>query len=253
MHHNPLDMSGRLVVITGASSGLGRATACLLGRLNARLILVGRNEARLAETRSSLEGGPHTAVAFDLAETDEIPKWIQDLVSQHGQIAGLAHMAGIHSAKPLKMLDSAHFESVLRTNVVSAAQLLRGLRQKGCAVTPASVVLVSSVVGLVGAAGVAAYSASKGAVVALTKSLALELAPQGIRVNVVAPGFVETEMTERLRAMLGPEKYAAVEAMHPLGIGRPEDVAHAVAYLLSDAARWVTGSTLVVDGGYTAH
>ena len=167
MSHNPLDMRGRLALITGGSSGLGRATACLLARLNARLILVGRNEARLEETRSGLEGGPHTVEVFDLTRTDEIPKWIEHLASQHGPLGGLAHMAGIHSAKPLKMLDSAHFESVLRTNVVAAAQLLRGLRQKGCAGTHASAVLVASVVGLVGAAGVGAYSASKGAVVAL--------------------------------------------------------------------------------------
>jgi NAD(P)-dependent dehydrogenase (short-subunit alcohol dehydrogenase family) len=247
MSHNPLDMSGRLVLVTGASSGLGRSTASLLARLDARVILAGRDEARLEESRSGLEGGPHTAAVFD-----EIPKWVQGLVAQHGPLAGVVHMAGVHSAKPLKMLDSAHFESVLRTNVISAAQLVRGLRQKGCTDGRASAVLVSSVVGLVGAAGVAAYSASKGAVIALGKSLALELAGQGIRVNVLAPGFVETEMTRRLRDMIGPAQYAAVEAMHPLGIGGPEDVANAAAFLLSDAARWITGSTLVVDGGYTA-
>lgn len=252
MSYNPLDLNGRLILVTGASSGLGRATAVLLSRLDARLIVVGRNQERLSETTSALEGGPHIAEQFDLAQAEQIPKWMKGLTAQHGALSGLAHLAGVHSARPLKVLDPTHFEEVLRTNVVSASQLVRGLRQVGCAAKPASAVLVASVTGLVGASGVAAYSASKGAVIALGRSLALELAPEKIRVNVLAPGFVETEMTERLRAMLTSEQYAAVEAMHPLGIGRPEDVAHAVAYLLSDASKWVTGSTLVVDGGYTA-
>jgi NAD(P)-dependent dehydrogenase (short-subunit alcohol dehydrogenase family) len=252
MNDHPLDLNGRVILVTGASSGLGRATAILLSRLNARLIIAGRNAERLAETRAALQGGPHGAEVFDLAQADQIPRWIKGLAAQYGPLSGLAHLAGILSARPLKVLDPGHFEEVLRTNVVSAAQLVRGMRQNGCAAVPASAVLVASVMGLVGASGVAAYSASKGAVVALGRSLALEVAREKIRVNVLAPGFVETEMTDRLRTMLTAEQYAAIEAMHPLGIGRPEDVAHAAAFLLSDASRWVTGSTLVVDGGYTA-
>lgn len=252
MSYNPLDLSGRLILVTGASSGLGRSTAVMLSRLQARLIIAGRNAERLAATRAALEGNSHAVEVFDLACTEQIPKWIKGLAAQHGPLAGLAHLAGILSSRPLKVLDSAHFEDVLRMNVVSAAQLVRGLRQNGCAAVPASAVLVASIMGLVGASGIAAYSASKGAVIALGRSLALELARNKIRVNVLAPGFVETEMMERLRTTLTEAQYAAIEAMHPLGIGRPEDVAHAVAYLLSDASRWVTGSTLVVDGGYTA-
>lgn len=113
-------------------------------------------------------------------------------------------------------------------------------------------VFFSSVAGLVGVIGSAAYSASKGAVIALTRSLALELVRDGIRVNCVAPGMVQTEMVEEVQRLLTPEQMQGIAAMHPLGIGRVRDVSNAVAFLLADTSRWITGTTLVVDGGYTA-
>ena len=113
--------------------------------------------------------------------------------------------------------------------------------------------LVSSAMGLVGRPGIPAYSASKGALVALARSAALELAKDQIRVNCVAPGFVRTEMLEQLREWLSSEQLAALEAQHPLGLGAPRDVAYAIAFLLADTSHWITGTTLVVDGGYTAH
>jgi NAD(P)-dependent dehydrogenase (short-subunit alcohol dehydrogenase family) len=131
--------------------------------------------------------------------------------------------------------------------------LAKGFRQRGCHTVGASIVLLSSVTGLVGLPGIAAYAASKSAVLGLTRCLALELAPQQIRVNCVAPAMVRTDIAEHLFTSLLPEQVASIEQAHPLGIGRPRDVANAIAFLLSDAARWITGSALVVDGGYTAH
>ena len=131
--------------------------------------------------------------------------------------------------------------------------LAKGFRQKGVHTDSGSIVLMASVMGLVGAVGRSVYCSSKGAVVGLTKSLALELARDGLRVNCVAPAFVATSMFQEMKTQLGAEQIGAIESAHPLGIGEPRDVAHAIAFLLADTGRWITGTTLVVDGGYTAH
>ena len=130
---------------------------------------------------------------------------------------------------------------------------LKGLRQKGCGnAAGSSVVLLSSVAAISGESGISVYSATKAAVSGLARSLAVELAPEKIRVNALAPGFVETEMSDRLKNSLTPEQYQAIADKHPLGIGAVQDVANCIAFLLSEAARWITGTTLVADGGYTA-
>ena len=250
---NPLDFSNRTILVTGASSGIGRATAILLSRLGARVVLVGRNPQRLAATVTQLAGSGHCVEACDLRDYEQIPAWTKEWVTRSGPLDGLVHSAGVQDATPVKALTRAPVESMWQLNVAAALWLAKGFRQRGVNREGGSIVLVASVMGLVGQPARAAYSATKGAVVALTKSLALELAREQIRVNCVAPGYVRTEMTEALTATLTPEQIAAIAAQHPLGIGEPEDVAQAAAYLLSAAARWVTGTTLVVDGGYTAH
>lgn len=249
---NPLDMSGRVVLVTGASSGIGRDTALLLSQLGARLVLVGRDSGRLTEAFSELAGEGHRIESFDLRAAEQIPLWIKDIVSNVGPLSGAVHCAGAHSHRPLRILDVERFEEVQRLNATASMMLAKGFRQKGCCADSGSIVLLSSVVALVGQPGIAAYAASKAAVVGLTRCLALELAQEHIRVNCVAPAMVKTEMSEHLFKSLTPEQVTSIEQAHPLGIGRPRDVAHAIAFLLSDAARWITGSVLIVDGGYTA-
>jgi NAD(P)-dependent dehydrogenase (short-subunit alcohol dehydrogenase family) len=250
---NPMDMTGRTVLVTGASSGIGRATAGLLSRLGARLVLVGRNAERLAETYGRLEGCGHRIEQMDLTGVDSIPKWLKTVANEIGPLDGLVHSAGVQKTRPLSVLDYATLESLMRINLGAAVALTRGFRQKGVCAQASSVVFISSVMGSVGAAGVAAYAASKGAVDAVTRALAVELAREGIRVNGVAPGHVRTEMSEGFSKLLTSEQRDSIEAMHLLGLGTPEDVACAVAFLLADTARWITGTVLVVDGGYTAH
>jgi len=249
---NPMDYSGRIFLVTGASSGIGRETASLLSRLGARVLLVGRDPARLEQACAALEGSGHLWIVKDLAETDTISTWLKSLTQEVGPLDGLVHSAGVHSVWPLPSVNPDRIASVFAINVNAAFGLVKAYRQKGVCAGFKSIVLLSSVVGLVGQAGVSIYSASKGAVIALTKSLALELAHEGIRVNCIAAGLVQTELTERLAKTLGSQRTAEVTAMHPLGLGRPSDVASAVAFLLGESSRWITGSALVVDGGYTA-
>ncbi len=250
---NPLDLTGRAILVTGASSGIGRETARLISQLGARVILVGRSEERLEETLRSLDGGGHRAEPFDLSLTDEIPLWLKSISASSGPLHGLVHSAGIQRLRPLRVLTSAVLQEVMRTNLDAAVSLTKGFRQKGVFAANASVVLLSSVMSLVGQAGVTAYAASKGAINAVTRALAVELAPEHIRVNCVAPGYVETEMAAALWSSLTQDQRSAIESMHLLGVGKPRDVANAVAFLLSETARWITGTVLVVDGGYTAH
>jgi NAD(P)-dependent dehydrogenase (short-subunit alcohol dehydrogenase family) len=250
--NNPMALEGKRVLVTGASSGIGRETAVVLAELGASVALSGRNEDRLNATLSGLRGEGHTVEVFDLNDVDGIPKWIKT-IGERGALSGVAHLAGVHQIRPVKAASAADTDSILRANVTSALMIARGFRQKGVCAERGSLVFASSSAGLVGNPGVAGYSASKGALIALTKSLAMELAKEQIRVNCVAPGWVETEMTAKIRAALPEEQYEAILAEYPLGIGQPRDVANGIAFLLSEASRWMTGSTLVMDGGYTAH
>ena len=252
MTSNPLAMKGRTILVTGASSGIGRETAILLSELEANVILAGRNRERLEETRDRLRGSAHRIETFDLNDAAAIPAWLKKITLETGPLSGLVHSAGIQKTIPLRVVSVPSIEAIMRTNVTSAIMLMNGFRQRGCSVRGGSVVLISSVAGLVGQPAIGAYSASKAALIGFTKSSAMELAPEGLRVNCVAPGYVDTEMALEFRDKLPAEQFEAIAQMHPLGLGKPLDVAYAIAFLLAETGRWITGTTLVVDGGYTA-
>jgi len=250
---NPLSLEGKSVIVTGASSGIGQATAILLTELGATVTIVGRNEKRLEETLRKLSGAGHRAMPFDLQRTDAIAEWFAGLVAAQGPFDGFVHSAGVGSLMPLKLLTPAHIEDVMRINVFAAMALTRAFSRRQAYRTGASIVLVTSVAGLVGVPTRTAYSASKGALTAFAKSAALELAKSGIRVNCVAPAFVKTEMFDEAFKTITPEQMEKlIQTTQPLGLGDPVDVAHAIAFLLAETGRWITGSVLAVDGGYTA-
>jgi NAD(P)-dependent dehydrogenase (short-subunit alcohol dehydrogenase family) len=249
---NPMDMTDRRILVTGASSGIGRETAILLSRLGARIVLVARDKSRLEETLSLLDGSGHLVKPCDLTALDEIPDWLKGISQEFGRLSGLVHCAGLQMTLSLRLVTAGQVAKLVEINLTAAIMLAKGLRQKSVLASPGSLVLLSSAMGLVGAAGRSVYSSTKSALVGLTKSLALELARDGLRVNSVAPGFVDTPMLAEMKNRLGAAQFSAIESAHPLGIGKAGDVANAIAFLLADTGRWITGTTLVVDGGYTA-
>lgn len=256
---NLMSLQGRTILVTGASSGLGRETAILLSALGAKLVLVARNRERLEATAALLEGQDHLIEPFDLSEMDAIAPWMKNLVKRSGPLHGVVHSAGNQKTLPLRFMSQKDLDGIMGVSLGGAIGLAKGFRQKGVCQSSdpeatGSIVFLASIMALVGQPGISAYCASKGAISALTRSLALELAPEKIRVNCVAPAYVmETEMSERLLGSLSAEQFEAIKAMHPLGLGRPRDVANAIAFLTAETGRWITGTTLVVDGGYTAH
>jgi len=248
---SPMSLKGKTILVTGASSGIGKQTAITLSILGARLVLVARDISRLKQTATQMTHSNHHIVPFDLNNTDEIPRWMISISEIIGPLDGLVHSAGIVQLQPLRYLKQNDLESLMRINLFSAMAIAKGYRQRSVCNKGGSIVFLSSVRGISGEAGVAAYAASKGALISLTKSLAVELAPEKIRINCVAPGLVQTEMVNNDKQL--PAQLERMEQQHLLGIGTPEDVANAIAFLLADTGKWITGTTLVVDGGYTAH
>ncbi|MCW2243742.1 SDR family NAD(P)-dependent oxidoreductase [Azospirillum canadense] len=253
---NPLDLTGRRVLVTGASvdSDIGRELCRTLADLGAALTLVGRRADALEATRALLaEPERHCVAPFDLTDLDAIPGWMKRLAEADGPFHGLVHSASEQGYSVLRQVNRAQFERYFTLNVGAALMLARGFHQKGVfAPGGGAIVYVGSVAGLKGQKGRSLYAASKAALVSVAQSLALELADRKIRVNVVAPAVVLGAKAEKQFAMLPAEQNAALAAAHPLGYGIPQDVADAVAYLLADSGRWITGTALPVDGGFTA-
>ena len=249
------DVKNKTILVTGASSGIGRAIAVACAQGGARVVLLARNVERLEETRALCGEGGHAVYSADLNDLDSISSLVRRVSQEVGPLSGMVHSAGLVRLKPLRALRGKDLEEIFRVNAAAGIMLVKGFSARGCHVLPASAVLVSSVVGRVGNPGQVAYCASKAAVDNAVRAMALELVADRIRVNAVAPagidaaGQLKSANAAALGALFLSDK---VLAAHPSGLGTCEDVAGAVLYLLSDASRYVTGTSLVVDGGYLA-
>lgn len=250
---NPFCLSGRRILITGASSGIGLATAMLVSRLSGTVVALDFNGDGLDAMHSKLEGDGHVSIQCDLRILEEIPARISEAVSSSGPLDGLVHAAGLPCVTTLRQLTPESYKDVMLVNVDAGIALARAFQSRKIhANAGGSIVFLASVMAHVGSAAAVGYSMSKGAVLSMARSMALELASKNIRVNCVSPGFVRTPMYEKMAHLRSQSQEEELHRAHPLGVGRPEDVANAVAFLLSDASRWITGSALAVDGGYTA-
>ena len=252
MDSSPFSLKGRKILITGASSGIGSAVAKLAAAMGAVCVINGRDEMRLNATRSELEGEGHKAIAMPLTP-ENCKELVVKAVSLVGPLNGFVHCAGIEKTMPFRMTELSDLHEMMSVNLDTFWELTRELvKKKNHEPEKLSVVGIASVTALHGSAGNSAYAASKGALISLIKSLASEYAGQKIRFNCVCPGYVETPMLDNIKRLYKTEEEfnEAIVKKHALGLGKPEDVANAVAYLLSDASRWVTGTTMNVDGGY---
>lgn len=242
--YNPFTLEGKTILVTGASSGIGRATAIECSKMGAIIIATGRNKERLEETIAELHGEGHQYFICDITDENSL----NDLVSNVPVLDGLVNNAGYIDLLPIKLINSQRFEKLLNTNTLAPVMLFQKLLKKKKIKNNSSIVFTSSLAGLgYGTVGNSMYSASKGAISSFIRVASKEFASRKIRVNAVCPGMVKTEIMSK--GGVSDSQLAEDEKNYPLGYGEPIDVALLMVYLLSDASKWVTGTNMVIDGG----
>lgn len=247
LNFNPFSLQNRTILVTGASSGIGRTTAIECSMMGAHVIITGRNQVRIDEVKHELNGTGHLGVIADLTQEDQL----LNLVDQLPIVDGVVLCAGQGTVVPFKMADRKKINPVFEINYFAPVELLRLLIKKKKLANESSVVFVSSIGGVDSITiGNSIYGASKAAFNSAMRFCALELAPKKIRVNSVCPGMVNTRLIQG--GAVSEEQHQADMQKYPLKrYGEPEDIAHGIVYLLSAASSWVTGHSLVIDGGYT--
>lgn len=248
--YNPFSLEGKVVLVTGASSGIGQGIAITCSKMGATVVLNGRNEERLKETFSKLEGEGHFMIPSDLAAQDGIDY----LVENCPQLNGVVHSAGIPKICNVKHISRSVIEDVVNVNEIAPILLTSGLLKKKKIQKNASIVFISSLAGVFTTnIGEAPYATTKSAISGFSKSAAYELAAQGTRVNAICPGMVVTHMvTSGNPDFDNEDTVKEMLSRYPLKrFGTPEDIANGVVFLLSDASGWMTGTNMVIDGGYS--
>lgn len=248
MNYNPFSLVGKTIMVTGASSGIGKAIAIECSKMGATLVLTARNIVRLEDTISNLEGEGHEYISADLSKEDDLDYLIS---SVKYEIHGVVHCAGYTISKPFLFISKKDMRDIMKVNFESPVFITQQLIKKKMLKKGSSVVFISSISGVyISAIAGSLYSASKAALNGILKSLAIELASKGIRVNSINPGMISTEIFKD--GLITDEQLKEDAKKYPLKrYGNPEEVAYGAIYLLSDASSWSTGSNLLIDGGYT--
>lgn len=248
MEYNPFTLEGKTVLITGASSGIGKATSIECSKMGATCVITGRNKERLQETMDLLTGDSHIQLSADLTNEEEL----LDIIDKVPMLDGIALCAGVALTQPILYSSRKFFNQVFEPNFFAPVELLRLLVKKKKLNHPSSVVFIDSIGGTSSwSPGNGIYGSSKAALQSIMHSFAIELSSKHIRVNTINPGMVDTPLIHR--GTISEEQLQEDMARYPLGrYGKPEDIAQGVVYLLSDASSWVTGHSLVIDGGITA-
>ncbi len=242
----PFSLEGKRILVTGASSGIGRQIAISCSQMGATVIGTGRDTSKLDETLSLLSGADHLMVPADLTQAsgrDSV------LAAIDNPLEGLVHCAGISRLSPVRMMTEAHLLEIMAINVNAPMLLTQGLLKKQKIQNGGSILFISSIAAHIGVPGVAGYSGSKAALIAMMRCLAMEVVKKKIRVNCLSPALVNSPLLEATAELVGSMEQE--EKNYPLGFGGPEDVANASVFFLAGASRWITGATLVMDGGLT--
>lgn len=247
MVYNPYSLENKTILVTGASSGIGQATAIECSKLGANVVVTARNKERLEQTMSMLEGDGHSMIISDLVDMESL----NQLVEQMPVINGFSYNTGIACIKPVVFYKEKDIQTVMQTNAVAATMLTKACVKSKKLAKGASLVFTSSIEGPFGTGtGNGVYGMSKAALSAFVKTAALELSAKGIRCNTVNPGMVKTPLITS--GEISEEQLHLDAQKYPLGrYGEPHEIALATIYLLSDAAAWITGAELKIDGGIT--
>ena len=246
MTETPFHLNNKTILVTGASSGIGRQVCISASKMGATIVLTGRNIKELKETLAQLQGTGHNIISADLVDQTERVR----LSIEIPEIDGLVHCAGIVKPFPIKFLNQQKIDETLKTNYEAPVLMMAALLKEKKINKNASLVFLSSISGQHPHKGGATYAGSKAALESFVKVLALELYPQGVRSNCISPGMVKSPMYDQAAAEMSKEEMDKHVASYPLGVGIPEDVAQAAIFLLSPASRWITGINITLDGGF---
>lgn len=246
------NLTNKKIIVTGASSGLGRTTAAMLSQVGTSVCLIDRDQSGLEATLSLMKSDNHHIVCADLSNFENYNNLFEQIAEKMGRLDGLIHYAGIRKTLPLKAMKIEALQEMLNINLLAFMELVKYFtKKKYINEEGASIVGISSVSSLRGSPALSGYACSKAALEGAMRSLACEFASKKIRINCIAPGFVMTPMNKEVMKALPQDAVDQVIKNHPLGIGTPKDVANLVIFLLSEESRWITGTTMIIDGGFS--
>lgn len=251
--YNPLTIAGKTILVTGAASGIGRQCSVDFSNAGANLILLDLNQEALDATKELCN--PDVKIycgAVDLTQVDAVTNFVTNAVAVVAPVDGVLHCAGIEKTLPFNKLSDEDYKRIYNVNVLGALNVMKPIMKGKNHGENTHFVLISSITSIVGRPGVAAYAASKGAILSMVKTIALEIAPKGMTINCISPGTILTPLMQQMMESLTEDQRMERQEGFPLGLGRPSDIANTAMFLLSDGARWITGQNIVVDGGYTS-